>query len=498
MKNIFLILLFGFLSACNPQDLKFSQSFDDNGQEYTTKTIITDEIINNESNSSSKKNINQQKFQEVKNLPREVYSSSSDQNFNNKEEQETSVISPSQNPILSQQETQILKPNTAKNLEISDLQIPKQYHRKIPVALFLPFTGKYKDLGWSIFNASTLALFENDINNKIELILFDSKETIADNQKAFKEIIDRNIKVVIGPIFSNNTFAIEKLARDNDITVLSLSNNFELLNKTTAYGGIFAGGILPETQIDRIVNFAMDKGKFNFAILAPNNSYGKITTDYLKKFVRARDGNFITSEFYEANNQDIERAVSRVVNSFGVPTKSRNRDTSYLGDYDRIYPQVIFIPESGKVLSKIANIIINQNKDEKQFQLAGSTQWDDPATLKDINLLGGWFPAPEPEKFQIFIKNYYDSFGKYPPRIASLAYDFTTAIAMIAQDKKNLRIEFKDFTDFSEKYNNNFTGIDGIFRFLPNGAVQRNLAVLQVGNQRFDTLENSVERFLKY
>ncbi|MFM8186374.1 MAG: penicillin-binding protein activator [Alphaproteobacteria bacterium] len=498
MKNIFLILLFGFLSACNPQDLKFSQSFDDNGQEYTTKTIVTDEIINNESNSSSKKNINQQKFQEVKNLPLEVYSSSSDQNFNNKEEQETSVISPSQNPILSQQETQILKPNTAKNLEISDLQIPKQYHRKIPVALFLPFTGKYKDLGWSIFNASTLALFENDINNKIELILFDSKETIADNQKAFKEIIDRNIKVVIGPIFSNNTFAIEKLARDNDITVLSLSNNFELLNKTTAYGGIFAGGILPETQIDRIVNFAMDKGKFNFAILAPNNSYGKITTDYLKKFVRARDGNFITSEFYEANNQDIERAVSRVVNSFGVPTKSRNRDTSYLGDYDRIYPQVIFIPESGKVLSKIANIIINQNKDEKQFQLVGSTQWDDPATLKDINLLGGWFPAPEPEKFQIFIKNYYDSFGKYPPRIASLAYDFTTAIAMISQDKKNLRIEFKDFTDFSEKYNNNFTGIDGIFRFLPNGAVQRNLAVLQVGNQRFDTLENSVERFLKY
>ncbi|MFM6972210.1 MAG: hypothetical protein ACKOXJ_01140, partial [Alphaproteobacteria bacterium] len=101
MKNIFLILLFGFLSACNPQDLKFSQSFDDNGQEYTTKTIVTDEIINNESNSSSKKNINQQKFQEVKNLPLEVYSSSSDQNFNNKEEQETSVISPSQNPILS-------------------------------------------------------------------------------------------------------------------------------------------------------------------------------------------------------------------------------------------------------------------------------------------------------------------------------------------------------------------------------------------------------------
>ncbi|MFZ9469661.1 MAG: penicillin-binding protein activator [Rickettsiales bacterium] len=497
MKNIFFIMLFGFLTACNPQDLKFKQSFDENSQEYISKTIVTDEIINNENNFNSKKNINQQKFQEEKRQP-EVVFSNPNQKFINTQDQNSSVVSPSQNPYLSEQEAQLLKSDTAKNLEISDLQIPKQYHRKIPVALFLPFTGKYKDLGWSIFNAATLALFENDINNKIELILFDSKESIQDNQKAFKEIIDRNIKVVIGPIFSNNTFAIEKLARDNDITVISLSNNFELLNKTTSFGGVFVGGILPETQIDRIVNFAMDKGKFNFAILAPNNSYGKISTDYLKKFVRARDGNFITSEFYETNNQDIDRAVSRVINSFGVPTKSRNRDTSYLGDYDRIYPQVIYIPESGKILSKIASSIVNLNKDERQFQLIGSSQWDDPSTLKDINLLGGWFPAPEPEKFQVFIKNYYDSFGKYPPRIASLAYDFTTAIAIIAQDKKNIRIDFKDFTDFSDKYNNNFTGIDGIFRFLPNGAVQRNLAVLQVGNQRFDTLENSVERFLKY
>ena len=497
MKNIFFIILFGFLSSCNMQDLKFKQNFDENGQEYTTDRIVTDEIITKENNINSKKNINKQKFLEEKNQT-DINFSNPNQNFNNFQNQNPLGVAPEQNPYLSEQEALLLRPSTSRNLEISDLQIPKQYHRKIPVALFLPFSGKYKDLGWSIFNASTLALFENDLNNKIELILFDSKESIQDNQKAFKEIIDRNIKVVIGPIFSNNTFAIEKLARDNDITVISLSNNFELLNKTTAFGGVFVGGILPETQIDRIVNFAMDKGKFNFAILAPNNSYGKISTDYLKKFVRARDGNFITSEFYEPTNLDIDRAVNRVVNSFGVPTKSKNRDTSYLGDYDRIYPQVIFIPESGKILSKIASSIVNLNKEERQFQLIGSSQWDDPSTLKDINLLGAWFPAPEPEKFQSFIKNYYSSFGKFPPRIASLAYDFTTAIAMIAQDKKNLRINFKDFIDFSEKHSNDFTGIDGIFRFLPNGAVQRNLAVLQVGNQRFDTLENSVERFLKY
>lgn len=176
----------------------------------------------------------------------------------------------------SEQDLPELKPQTAKNFETNNLVIPPSLQRKIQIALFLPLTGKDKELGWSIYNASTLALFDNDLNNKIELVLFDSKESAEDNQKSFKEIIDRNIKIVVGPIFTNSVLAIEKMARNNEITVISLSNNHELLNKTNNYGGIFVGGIIPETQIDKIINYSMDRGKFNFAVIAPNNQYGKL------------------------------------------------------------------------------------------------------------------------------------------------------------------------------------------------------------------------------
>ncbi len=471
MKKIFLIIAL-FISSCKYNDLKFSQDFSEDKVEFNTKT--PQKIIKNEITPIKKDSIVQK----------------NDDNFLNRAEE---------NQIeLSEEEKNYLKPKIGRNFESNNLQIPPSSNRKIQVALFFPITGKNKDLGLDLFNVASLSLFENDLQNKIELVLFDSKDSTEDNQKTFKEIIDRNIKVVIGPIFSTSVIAIEKMARDNEITVISLSNNNELLNKTNNYGGVFVGGILPELQIDKIVNYSMDRGKLNFAIIAPNNQYGKIVTDYLKKFVRARDGNFITSEFYEANNRDIDRAVERVVTSFGVPTKSKNRDTSYLSDYDRIYPQVILIPESGKTLSKLVNSINKLNKDERDFQLIGTSQWSESSTLKDINLLGAWFPAPEDNRFRIFEKNYYNSFKKFPPRISSIVYDAVLAVAKITQNKSNVKINLSDFTEFSNPPKNGFDGIDGVFRFLPNGAVQRNLAVLQVGNGKFETLDSSIEKFLKY
>ncbi len=485
MKKIFLILAL-VISGCKVNGLKLTQDFNEGEEiEYirTPKKITKTETKIEKSQPDFQQQIPE--FQE---------------NSSNNKINDDNLLNRSQEGelILSDEERGYLKPKIGKNFESNNLFIPPASHRKIQIALFLPFTGKNKDLGWNLFNASSLSLFENDLENKVELVLFDSKDSPQDSQKAFKEIVDSNIKVVIGPVFSNTVMAIEKMARDNEITVISLSNNHELLNKTNNYGGVFVGGILLESQIDKIVNYAMDRGKLNFAIIAPNNQFGKYTTDYLKKFVRARDGNFITSEFYEANNIDIDRAAERIVNSFGVPTKSKNRDTAYLSDYDRIYPQIILIPEAGKTLSKVVNSINKLNKDERDFQIIGTSQWDDASTLNDINLLGSWFSAPESNRFRIFEKNYYRSFGKFPPRLSSIAYDAVLAISKIAQNKTNLKLTFSDFIDYNNNLKNGFDGIDGVFRFLPNGAVQRNLAILQVGNGKFETIDSSLEKFLKY
>ncbi len=389
-------------------------------------------------------------------------------------------------------------PETHQQFESRELNTQKAVQKKVQVALFLPFSGKNKDLGWSLFNAASMSLFENDLNHNVELILIDSKETAQEAQKAFAEVVERNIKIVIGPVFSQSIETIESSAKKNKITVISLSNNQLLMGKTTNEGGIFLAGMLLEAQIDKIVGYSLAQGKFSFSIVAPNSQYGNTVTAMFKKIVKGRDGTFVTAEFYESNEKDIDRIADHVVNAFVVAPHSKKSKKTATSESDRTYSQVIMIPESGKILSKIVAAIKAQNKDERDFQIIGTNQWDDSSTLSDYNLLGGWFAAPESEKFRAFEKNYYQTYSKFPPRISSITYDLVAAISKLVDRQKGEVPTINDFTNPANPPINGFSGIDGTFRFLPNGLVQRNLAVLRVGNGRFDSIEKPVDKFLKY
>jgi len=403
----------------------------------------------------------------------------------------------SQNTPDTNNPTTIIQPQPGSGLSDRDLITPDVEKKKIPIALLLPLSGKQKDLGQSLANAATIALFENDINNNIELVLIDSKETPEDAKKAFSEVINRKIKVVIGPVFSSSSETIAKDAIQNKITVISLSNNQELSHKVNNEGGLFLAGLMPETQIDKIVNYSLDQEKYNFAIIAPNNQYGNTITTIFKKIVKDRDANFITAEFYK-NSEDIDRVVNRVIKSFSIPAKLKAKKGAVINESDRTYPQVIFIPESGKILSKIVASINRQNIDERNFQIAGTNQWDDISTLNDRNLLGGWFAAPQNEKFRNFEKTYYQNFGKFPPRISAIAYDMVAAVVNLTITNNEQTPKLSDFINYQPAPQNGFNGIDGQFRFLPNGLIQRNLAVLKVSSGRFEVIDQPAEQFLRY
>lgn len=395
-------------------------------------------------------------------------------------------------------------PNTTieqprSNFFDQELVTPKSDKKKIPVALFLPISGKNQELGQSLVNAATISLFDNDLNHNIELVLIDSKESPEDAKKGFAEIINRKIKIVIGPIFSSSAEAIAKDAMQNKITVISLSNNRELSHKINNDGGVFLAGMMPEAQIDKIVNYSMDQGKYNFAVISPNNQYGNTITTLFKKVVKDRDGNYITSEFYK-NSSDIDRVVDRVINSFTISNrlKAKVKKGATVNESDRTYPQVILVPESGNILSKIVASIQRQNVDEREFQIVGTSQWDDISTLNDRNLVGSWFVAPENEKFRNFEKIYYQTYQKFPPRISTIAYDMVGAIANLSVMTGEKTPTLLDFINYQPSPKNGFEGIDGLFRFLPNGLIQRNLAVLKVESGRFEVIDKPAEQFLRY
>ena len=418
------------------------------------------------------------------------------------------IITPEQEAAIDQRE--LVPPAAIKNnnstavLYGRNLETLKANKKKVKVGLFFPFSGKNRDLGWSLYNSAVLSLFDNDLGHNIELVLIDSKDTPTEPAKSIKEIADKDIKIVVGPVFSSSVEAVSKDFMSKSITAISLSNNQQLSGKINNNGGVFIAGFLPEQQIDKVVNYAVDHNKINFAILAPNNQYGSTISAMFKRIVKSRDGVMITSEFYDPSGSDLPKVVERLVNASLVPAHlaegggNKVAKGTIIKDSDRTYPQVILIPESGKTLTKITALIKQFNTQERDYQLMGTGQWDDISSLSDINLRGAWFAAPQHEKFANFERSYYQTYGKFPPRIASIAYDSIASIAELIEKKGGQTPAVPDFTNYFSSQKNGFDGIDGSFRFLPNGLVQRNLAMLQIDVNGFEIVDKPAEKFLKY
>ena len=93
-------------------------------------------------------------------------------------------------------------------------------------------------------------------------------------------------------------------------------------------------------------------------------------------------------------------------------------------------------------------------------------------------LQGGWYAGPDPNganNFRAFSGRYRTRYGSEPVRTATLAYD---AVALVAALVKTQGA--RGLTNEALLNPSGFAGIDGVFRFRPDGTNQRGLAVLRV------------------
>src|SRR6201999_786857 len=93
------------------------------------------------------------------------------------------------------------------------------------------------------------------------------------------------------------------------------------------------------------------------------------------------------------------------------------------------------------------------------------------------NLQGGLYAAPDPAGFRAFSGRYRSRYGNEPVRTATLAYDAVALVAALARQQGGQRFSQDVLTNPS-----GYAGIDGLFRFRPDGTNERGLAVMRVGS----------------
>jgi ABC-type branched-subunit amino acid transport system substrate-binding protein len=123
----------------------------------------------------------------------------------------------------------------------------------------------------------------------------------------------------------------------------------------------------------------------------------------------------------------------------------------------------------------VVQALVANGVNTKKIQLFGTGLWDDPRIFSAPVLDGGWYAAPDSAGYRNFAARYRARYKQEPVRTATLAYDAVALIAALVKTQGPQRFSAEVLTNPS-----GFSGIDGLFRFRPDGTNERGLAVMRV------------------
>jgi len=136
----------------------------------------------------------------------------------------------------------------------------------------------------------------------------------------------------------------------------------------------------------------------------------------------------------------------------------------------------VMVAEGGQILRAVAPSLGFAGLDKNSVKLLGTGLWDDDRALaREAALEGSWYAAPAPNADAEFVNKYRTTYGAAPAQLASLAYDAISLVALLAQGPAYHRYTAAALND-----PNGFSGVNGIFRFQPDGTSERGLAVLEM------------------
>lgn len=323
---------------------------------------------------------------------------------------------------------------------------------QIRVGLILPLSaqGNAGVAATSMKNAADMALAEFK-NPNIQLLVKDDGGTPQGAQAGAQQAIGEGAEIIIGPLFAEAVRAVGATARTRGIPVIAFSTDVSVATR-----GVYLLSFLPETDVKRIVDYAVSRGKRSFAALLPDSAYGAVVEAAFQQEVSRRGGRILALEKYPLDPGKLAEPVRRVAQAAGRVDS-------------------IFIPDGADAVPQVVQALSAAGVNLKRVQLLGTGLWDDPRVFSTPALNGGWYAAPESSGFRNFSARYRARYGADPVRTATLAYDTVALVAALVKTQGAQRFSEPVLTNAS-----GFAGIDGVFRFHADGTNERGLAVLRV------------------
>ena len=306
---------------------------------------------------------------------------------------------------------------------------------QVKVGLMLPLSaaGNAGVAAQSMKNAAEMALAEFQ-NPNIQLLIKDDGGSPQGAQRGTQQALEEGAEIILGPLFALSVPATAQLTRSRGVSVIAFSTDSSVAGR-----GVYLLSFLPESDVNRIVEYSASIGKKSFAALLPENAYGNVVEASFKQAVGRRGGRIVAFEKYGADRATPARNVAQALGS--------------------------------------ADALTAAGVNLRNIQLLGTGLWDNPRVFANTALQGALFAAPDPSGFRGFSGRYRAKFNADPVRTATLAYDAVALVAALARTQGQQRFSPEVLINPS-----GFAGIDGLFRFRADGTNERGLAVMRVGS----------------
>ncbi len=344
--------------------------------------------------------------------------------------------------------------------------------KPVQVALLVPKgSGQASDqqIAQSLENAARLAMGDLD-GVTIDLRVYDTAGSANQAAAVAAQAASDGAKIILGPLYAQSANAAGLATASKNINVLAFSNN-----TAVAGGNVYVLGNTFENTANRVVSYARQQGKNNMIVVAADNVAGEQGAAAVQSAASRQGvsvGATIKHQFSQQGIVDAVPAVKSAVTQTGADS-------------------VFFTSETAGALPLLTQLLPEAGVDPSVTKFLGLTRWDIPAaTLALPGVQGGWFAIPDPGVQASYQSRYSATYGSAPHPIAGLAYDGIAAIGASVKAGRADALAKSGLTQSS-----GFVGVNGIFRFLPNGTNERAMAIAEIRNQQVTVIDPAPKSF---
>lgn len=324
----------------------------------------------------------------------------------------------------------------------------------VRVGLLLPLSagGSATAIATTFRNSAELALKDFQ-GSDIQLLVKDTAGTAEGGRAAAQSAISEGAELLLGPVFAPAVSGAASVARTSGVPIVAFSTD-----TSVAGPGVYLLSFLPAGDVRRIIGYAATQNRKSYVALLPDDAYGAVTEAAFRQEVGRTGGRVVSIQRYKVSGSDTSDLTAKTQALVSVLPQA----------------DALFLP-AASVAPFVMQSLMTQGGNLANIKVLGSGQWDAAQVTSNPIMAGTWFPGPERSGFDALSGRYQAAYGSVPPRNASLAYDGTILAAGLVRSAGPQRFSQPVLTN-----RDGFLGIDGVFRFLPNGESERGLAVYEI------------------